>query len=485
MTESVSFQTRARTIDHLGREQIADVPTAVSELWKNAYDAYARTVSLHIYADDPAVAAIYDDGTGMSRSAFIDKWLVVGTESKVSNAPVPSDLRQGLPERPRQGQKGIGRLSVAALGSVVLVISKNVEARFIACLIDWRLFENPYIFLHDIRLPVLEFDRPTDLRNRLPELRAALRDNLTGLGADPARRDRLEAAWQQFDALDDDRTPGNRTSDRIRTALDAGVPNDAHLDDWPVWTDVKPSGTALVMTELNSALNAWTIEGEAAESEEAASIRDSLVRTLTGFSDPYAAAGGSVMDYGVVVHKGGPPTTEVSREAGYGLDFLKTLDQYLEGHVDETGIFRGTGRAFGTDLGAIELIPAQLPPMTGRDRIGPFDIAIGAFEGEARSSILGPDIYREVVKRAETHSGLSIYRDGLRVMPYGRPENDFFKIEERRQMHAGREFWASRRMFGRISISRTANPNLRDKAGREGLIGNSAAARCSSLSRIC
>ncbi len=46
MLSSVSFQTRARTIDHLGREQIADCPTAISELWKNAYDAYARDVAL-------------------------------------------------------------------------------------------------------------------------------------------------------------------------------------------------------------------------------------------------------------------------------------------------------------------------------------------------------------------------------------------------------------------------------------------------------
>ena len=40
MITGVSFQTRARTVDHLGREQIADTPTAISELWKNAFDAY-------------------------------------------------------------------------------------------------------------------------------------------------------------------------------------------------------------------------------------------------------------------------------------------------------------------------------------------------------------------------------------------------------------------------------------------------------------
>ena len=43
---TAAFRTRARTVDHLGRGQIADCPTAVSELWKNAWDAYARNVIL-------------------------------------------------------------------------------------------------------------------------------------------------------------------------------------------------------------------------------------------------------------------------------------------------------------------------------------------------------------------------------------------------------------------------------------------------------
>ena len=35
------FRTRARTVDMLGRQQIAGIPTAISELFKNAHDAYA------------------------------------------------------------------------------------------------------------------------------------------------------------------------------------------------------------------------------------------------------------------------------------------------------------------------------------------------------------------------------------------------------------------------------------------------------------
>ena len=115
MISGVSFQTRARTVDHLGREQIADTPTAISELWKNAFDAYARNVELNIYDGEQTVAAIVDDGHGMNRDEFIKRWLVVGTESKATSEQTPVKDRNGLRPRPRQGQKGIGRLS--CLGS--------------------------------------------------------------------------------------------------------------------------------------------------------------------------------------------------------------------------------------------------------------------------------------------------------------------------------------------------------------------------------
>ena len=38
--------------------------------------------------------------------------------------------------------------------------------------------------------------------------------------------------------------------------------------------------------------------------------------------------------------------------------------------------------------------------------------------------------------------------------------------------HAGREFWSYRRSFGRVALTREGNPNLRDKAGREGFVEN-------------
>ncbi|MXX28848.1 MAG: histidine kinase, partial [Gammaproteobacteria bacterium] len=47
-----TFKTRARTLDMLGRQQIAGIPTAISELFKNAHDAYADRVEIDYYRSD-------------------------------------------------------------------------------------------------------------------------------------------------------------------------------------------------------------------------------------------------------------------------------------------------------------------------------------------------------------------------------------------------------------------------------------------------
>lgn len=479
--ESISFRTRARTIDHLGREQIADVPTAVSELWKNAYDAYARSVSLHLYAGQQPSAAIFDDGFGMSREDFLGRWLVVGTESKASDEAVPAELRNGLKERPKQGQKGIGRLSVAAIGAAVLVISKRKGSRFVAGLLDWRLFENPLLLLEDVTVPVVEFDSTSELATLAPFLHKALLANIDGPIDNEPKRARLREAWKAFDRLERSRDGvADTTSARIRALANAELPSLEPLDDWGVWTGERETGTALVMADVNPFLTAWVLGPQGQRKDDVEVVLKSLQRTLTGFSDPYSADDLS-LDYRVVVHKTGEPEPVIARDPEHGREFLRSLDHFVDGGFDEQGVFTATIKAYGRDQGHVEYIPSQPPPTALRERPGPFKVTIGAFEPELKSSTLSEDVHARVATYGELHSGLNVYRDGLRVMPYGRPENDFFKIEERRTSNAGREFWSSRRLFGRLAITRAANPNLRDKAGREGLIDNTASRAMQAL----
>lgn len=77
------FKTRARAVDMLGRQQIAGVANAISELFKNAYDAYADNVIVDYFRSD-GLFVLRDDGVGMTEEDFIERWLTLGTESKVA-----------------------------------------------------------------------------------------------------------------------------------------------------------------------------------------------------------------------------------------------------------------------------------------------------------------------------------------------------------------------------------------------------------------
>ena len=75
------FTTRARAVEMLGRQQIAGIPTAINELFKNAHDAYAEIVEVDYYRPEQ-LFVLRDDGLGMTLDDFETKWLALGTESK-------------------------------------------------------------------------------------------------------------------------------------------------------------------------------------------------------------------------------------------------------------------------------------------------------------------------------------------------------------------------------------------------------------------
>ena len=486
MIETLSFRTQARTVDHLGREQIADCPTAISELWKNAYDAYARNVSLHVFDDPEPVAAVFDDGHGMSYDEFVNRWLVVGTDSKFDKSVSDETDRDGLPKRTKQGQKGIGRLSSANLGPLLLIVSKRKNEDFVAALIDWRIFENPYLVLSDIEIPVTTFTEKEALFRQLPELFDRLTDNIWGNPNDAKRTSRLKLAWETYDKVaSNDDFFSKKPSEMIAETIIAARFEERHFNPWPVWSGVSEKGTALVISDLNFDLRALLPSGQ--RDSNADRTRKDFISTLYAFTDPYVSSDGDEVnaidpEFSYEVQSWDADTSNgivqddlisVSRE------ITEQMEHVLSGNVDENGVFRGQIKAYGEwrKQGAdYEILPpADLGiPKGPTTFVGPFSLHVATFELVRKNSTLS-DVDFARFSALEENSGFLIFRDGLRVLPYGREANDFFEIETRRSINAGREYWNKRRMFGRVALSRELNPNLRDKAGREGFIDNRAA----------
>lgn len=476
--KSFNFRARARTIEHLGKGQIADCPTAVSELWKNAYDAYARDVALFTVDADYPCGALIDNGCGMSPEQIIDNWLIVGTESKSKKKALSDEDRFGIPIRQTQGEKGIGRLSAAFLGNVTFLVTKKISGSFTSLLVDWRLFENPYLSFEDISIPFLEFDTIDEITIAFDLLKEELIKNVQ-FGYEDLIKKR---AWDHFS--EDEREASNSnyiltTQDKIQNFCLNAVLDERAITPWKEILnkvsekDGGQHGTALFLLDLRRDLSLLNNQGDLAkDNQEVAAIQKDLVDTLRAFTNPYAIKDENFSYRIFRISNTQQPKAILNNSDVFSIQDFELLEHKIIGKFDNRGWFKGNVIAFGQNKGEIS-IPPNID-ISAKSSVGEFEFLLGTYEIMKDMSSLEDDVFYKLSLQAQQYAGLLIFRDNLRVLPYGRVDNDFFRIEERRSFHAGRYYWSNRRVFGYIGISHEKNKELKDKSGREGFISNQA-----------
>ena len=80
-------------------------------------------------------------------------------------------------------------------------------------------------------------------------------------------------------------------------------------------------------------------------------------------------------------------------------------------------------------------------------------------------------------KRILKQHRVYLYRDEIRVYPYGDPEDDWLNMDVFRGTGKVGDFFSNDQVVGWVEISQEDNPNLRDKTNREGLIERGNAVR--------
>jgi len=110
-------------------------------------------------------------------------------------------------------------------------------------------------------------------------------------------------------------------------------------------------------------------------------------------------------------------------------------------------------------------------------RCGPFDFelriwdrdreALGALAEELHTTL------RDLRRDLNEASGVSIYRDSFRVLPYGGPANDWLRLDLRRVQNPTMRL-SNNQIVGALYISADGNPALRDQTNREGLVESPA-----------
>jgi len=450
------FKTRARTLDMLGRQQIAGIPTAISELFKNAHDAYADRVDIDYYRSD-GLFVLRDDGVGMTHDDFVTRWLTIGTESKFDPNRPPPQAPDKEP-RPMLGEKGIGRLAIATIGPQLLVLTRaqaeGPAPDLIAAFLNWGVFEWPGIDLDEIDIPLRSF--PSGMLPSADEVAAMVQEfracaERVGHGVDQALVERLSVELDQFeiDPLDIDSYLGQPS---LRG---------------------EGSGTQFIIKPASSLL-ADDIDGDPSASKVAALKKATpLKKALLGFSNTMTPGSRTVIHTAFRDHRTEDLTDDlIGEEQFFTPEEYENTDHRLRGVFDEFGQFRGEISIYG------EAIERHVIPWSGgrgaRTLCGPFSIDFAAFEGESRHSTIPHDAHAILARKTEQLGGLYIYRNGIRVLPYGDTEYDWLDIEFRRTKSAYYYYFSHRKMFGAVEIDADRNGKLLEKAGREGFQENRA-----------
>ena len=407
----VTFKARARTLDMLGRQQIAGIPTAISELFKNAHDAYAERVEVDYYRHD-GLFVLRDDGSGMATDEFVDRWLTIATETSVKRKRAESRLPKSAKRaRPVLGEKGIGRLAIATIAPQVLVLTRawsdGALSDLTAAFLNWRVFECDELDLQDIKIPLRTFPGGTVPNGK---------DVADMVGYFQSRNEHLR-----------ERVDGNEW-ERIETELAQFKVDPLEMAEYLGEPTLLGNGHGTHFYLLPTSPN---LEHDIAGDPDS-DVAPPLQKALLGFTTPsFADRGSPVISTFFRDHQTDGTFEDLIGESEFFTRYeYENADHQIGGRFDEHGQFKGSVSVYG------HIVNDHVIHWSGgkgkKTGCGPFHIRFAAVEGLAKNSTLPPEEHGRMLSKTRRIGGLYIYRDGVRIQPYGNTDYDWLEIELRR-----------------------------------------------------
>lgn len=127
--EQFNFEISLSVLNHLGRNLYRNFSTVLGEAISNAWDADAKNVWIYVDRDNASLT-IKDDGLGMNKDDFQDKFLKIGYTKRKENGSSSPD------GRPFIGRKGIGKLALLSCADKIAIITKTKSTEYVGGVID-------------------------------------------------------------------------------------------------------------------------------------------------------------------------------------------------------------------------------------------------------------------------------------------------------------------------------------------------------------
>lgn len=419
------LKPRARLIRTIGDKLISGPEAAIIELVKNSYDADSPSVEIEILPPTKAhngKIIIKDTGHGMSYDNILNDWLEPATDTKSKVTTSKSGKRTVL------GAKGVGRFASASLGKKIKLtsVSKLGDIYQTSYLeLDWSIFESEK-YLDDIDIEINKSDS----------------QNATNTGVLIEIED-LSTIWDE-----------RKVRKLVRELRRLATPQDKTTTPFDIYLDLKHFKKTNPEPYNFNGPQLLFETNRIAEILEDESTTTTTSKTLI---TPY----------------------KISKESDYR----------LKGAFDAKGNFNGI---FTIIRGDNVPIPIKLdaPPLeVGELSCGAVDVDLRLYDLEKESveklfERIGLNFSDFGLRNARAmiseNTGIGIYRTGFRIRPYGEPDNDWLKLENRRVQQPSKRIGHGQ-ISGTISVDTEINSHLIERSSREGLETNSAFERLVNL----
>ena len=432
-SEALSFRPHARLLTMLGEQLIKNECIALVELIKNAYDADADRVEVrfekfneNMTPNENSRIVVRDDGSGMTVDTLRNDWMNPATPTKhlAKLDARGTTLGKG---RIMQGEKGIGRFAVLKLGREIKIATRQNAADLESVLTwDFSRFDDDFVHEHGNRRKIFLDQIRVSISQSEPDALAAIAHgtvidirNLKGRWGRPT----IARLCRDVLALTN---PISRITGRE-------PPN-------PLEIVINCNGERQIVVEEHGAEQLRTL------------IEDRAVLKIRGRFDSSSN-----------VFRVDSKSTLIDSEVS--LDDAKI-----------TGLWVWRQRCREAQLNKPDQL--TLPGLDLRSNhfeCGGFDFHFFIFDfARGIDGRYALTLYDRKLLRAHR---IYLYRDGVRVYPYGEPDDDWLEIDKARGTGRAGNFLSNDQTIGWIDITHKGNPKLRDKTNREGLIESGGAAR--------
>ena len=415
-SEKLHIRPYARLLTMLGDQLIRNERIALIELIKNAYDADADWVDVRfenfntdLTVTNTSSIVVVDNGCGMTLRDIQEAWMNPATPRKFNQKRYGSSSTP-LKGRVIQGEKGIGRFAVLKLGNTVAVTTKTKESTFESVL------------------------------------------------------------WYDFTKFDNDFTIENSEAKEI--FLDEIEIN--YSESSPPKVINTPCGTTIDIQNLKGNWNQRIIEN--------------LCQDVSTLTDPISRISEHTVDDSfkitVTVNGESKPVEDKSTEDLKELIENKSVLN-IQGKYDSTkNAFIYSTDSDEKQVKEISLNDSKIKGLwiwkqqykskqsaMDKNRLyecGSFKFQFYIFDFSRKIS--GKYLLNQTQKDILKNHRIYLYRDGVRVFPYGNHDDDWLNIDVARGTGRAGHFFSNDQVIGWIDITQKDNPELRDKTNREGLI---------------